>query len=134
MACAPEPQTRFTVIAGTDTGRPLWIDACRAGFIFAPAWMTLPMATVPTSSALRPARSMAALMAAAPRLEAAISLRLPPKVPIAVRAGFAKTTERGDVMLRSPLPMNAKMQEAGSEGPQPTFLLAYASIGDVGIC
>jgi glutathione S-transferase len=28
---APEPQTRFTVIAGTDTGRPPWIATCRAG-------------------------------------------------------------------------------------------------------
>jgi hypothetical protein len=60
MACAQEPQTRFTVIAGTDTGRPPWTAACRAGFILAPAWMTLPMATVPTSSGLSPARSMAA--------------------------------------------------------------------------
>jgi hypothetical protein len=24
IACAPEPQTRFTVIAGTDTGSPAW--------------------------------------------------------------------------------------------------------------
>ena len=31
IACAPEPQTRFTVIAGTDTGTPPPIDACRAG-------------------------------------------------------------------------------------------------------
>jgi hypothetical protein len=27
MACAPEPQTRFTVIAGTDTGKPPPIEA-----------------------------------------------------------------------------------------------------------
>jgi len=27
MACAPEPQTRFTVMAGTDTGMPPPIDA-----------------------------------------------------------------------------------------------------------
>ena len=26
-ACAPEPQTRFTVIAGTVTGRPARIEA-----------------------------------------------------------------------------------------------------------
>jgi hypothetical protein len=55
---------------------------------------------------LEPARSMAALMAAAPRLGAAISLRLPPKVPIVVRAGFA--TERGGVVLRSPFAENAE--------------------------
>ena len=33
MACAPEPQTRLTVIAGTSTGMPPPIAACRAGFI-----------------------------------------------------------------------------------------------------
>jgi hypothetical protein len=37
IACAPEPQTRFTVIAGTDTGNPAWIAAWRAEFILAPA-------------------------------------------------------------------------------------------------
>src|SRR4029079_18260972 len=38
IACAPEPQTRFTVIAGTSTGTPPLIAACRAGFILLPAW------------------------------------------------------------------------------------------------
>src|SRR6516164_7755346 len=33
IACAPEPQTRFTVIPGTETGNPAWITAWRAGFI-----------------------------------------------------------------------------------------------------
>ena len=37
IACAPEPQTRFTVIAGTETGNPAWMAAWRAGFILAPA-------------------------------------------------------------------------------------------------
>ena len=37
IACAPEPQTRFTVIAGTDTGNPAWMAAWRAGFILVPA-------------------------------------------------------------------------------------------------
>jgi hypothetical protein len=37
IACAPEPQTRFTVIAGTDTGNPAWMVAWRAEFILAPA-------------------------------------------------------------------------------------------------
>ena len=27
IACAPEPQTRFTVMAGTVTGRPAWTAA-----------------------------------------------------------------------------------------------------------
>ena len=46
IACAPEPQTRLTVIAGTVTGRPAWTPACRAGFILLPACTTLPMTTV----------------------------------------------------------------------------------------
>ncbi len=37
IACAPEPQTRLTVMAGTVTGRPPRIAAWRAGFIFSPA-------------------------------------------------------------------------------------------------
>ena len=32
MACAPEPQTRLTVSAGTVTGSPACTAACRAGF------------------------------------------------------------------------------------------------------
>ena len=41
MAWAPEPQTRLTVIAGTSTGKPPWIAACRAGFILLPAWIDI---------------------------------------------------------------------------------------------
>jgi len=37
MACAPEPQTRFTVMAGTATGTPPPMAAWRAGFIRLPA-------------------------------------------------------------------------------------------------
>src|SRR5215831_8607188 len=97
MACAPEPQTRLTVSAGTVTGSPAWMAACRAGFILVPACTTLPMTTVSTSSARSFARATAAPIATAPRLGAGISLSVPPNVPIAVRTGSAKTTER-DVM------------------------------------
>src|SRR5262249_11233490 len=93
MACAPEPQTRLTVSAGTVTGRLAWTAACRAGFILVPACTTLPMTTVSTSSGFSPARLTAAPIATAPRAGAGTSLRLPPKVPIAVRTGSAKTTE-----------------------------------------
>src|SRR5262249_21355891 len=98
MACAPEPHTRLTVSAGPVTGSPAWTAACRAGFILVPACTTLPMTPVSTSSARIPARPTAAPIATAPRLGAGTSLRLPPKVPIAVRTGSAKTTERCDVM------------------------------------
>ena len=62
--------------------------------------MTLPIAAVSTSSGLSPARSTAARMATAPRSGAGTSFSVPPKAPIAVRTGSAKTTER-DVMAIS---------------------------------
>lgn len=37
IAYAPDPHTRFTVRAGTCTGSPPPMAACRAGFILAPA-------------------------------------------------------------------------------------------------
>src|SRR5258708_7776012 len=98
IACAPEPHTRFTVIAGTDTGSPERTAAWRPGFILAPAWTTLPMTAVPISSGCKPARSTALRITRAPRSVAGTSLRLPPKVPIAVRTGLEKTTDRCDVM------------------------------------
>ena len=48
IAWAPEPHTRLTVMAGTSTGKPPLMAACRAGFILLPAWMTLPITTVST--------------------------------------------------------------------------------------
>ena len=63
---APEPHTRFTVIAGTDTGRPAWIAAWRAGFILLPAWMTLPMTTESMRSGVSPARFTTSRRTAAP--------------------------------------------------------------------
>src|SRR5262249_23962372 len=98
MACAPEPQTRLTVSAGVVTGSPAWTAAWRAGFILVPAWTTLPMTTVTTSSGRMFARVTAAAIATDPRVGAGTSLSEPPKVPIAVRTGSAKTTERCDVM------------------------------------
>ena len=44
-ACSPEPQTRLTVSAGTVTGTPALIAACRATFMPAPACSTQPMIT-----------------------------------------------------------------------------------------
>src|SRR5262249_26942383 len=59
--------------------------------------MTLPITTVSTSSGRIFARATAAPIAAAPSVGAGTSLRLPPNVPIGVRTGSAKTTERCDV-------------------------------------
>src|SRR5580692_12034820 len=60
------------------------------------------MTTVSTSSERIFARAIAPATATAPRLGAGTSLRLPPNVPIAVRTGSAKTTERCDAMAKSP--------------------------------
>src|SRR2546422_7043418 len=57
IACAPEPQTRLTVIAGTATGTPPLSAACRAGFIRLPAWTTLPITTLPIRAESTPERS-----------------------------------------------------------------------------
>jgi len=78
IAWAPEPQTRLTVIAGTVSGIPPPIAACRAGFIFAPACTTWPMTTVSIASPVTPARLSVSAMAILPSLGAAMSLRLPP--------------------------------------------------------
>ena len=102
IACAPEPQTRLTVIAGTSTGTPPWMAACRAGFILLPAWTTLPMTTVFTSPGGNFARSSAARTTTAPRSVAGVSLSVPPYVPIAVRTGAQMTTSLL-AMVRFPL-------------------------------
>src|SRR5262245_6559561 len=98
IACAPEPQTRLTVSAGTVTGRAALTAAWRAGFILVPACTTLPMTTVSISSGLSCARATAAPIATAPSAGAGKSLSVRPKVPIAVRTGSAKITERCAVM------------------------------------
>ena len=92
IACAPEPQTRLTVSAGTSTGTPPLMAACRAGFILLPAWITLPMTTVSISPGDSFARSSVARTATAPRSTAAISFSVPPYVPMAVRTGEQITT------------------------------------------
>jgi hypothetical protein len=53
---APDPQTRLTLRAGTSTGSPAAMPAWRAGFIFTPAWITLPITRASILSAARPER------------------------------------------------------------------------------
>src|SRR6266404_5838297 len=120
MAWAPEPQTRFTVIAGTDTGSPAWTAAWRAGFILAPAWITFPMTTVPMSRGSRPARLTLAPIATAPRSGEDTSLRLPPNVPMAVRIGAARTTER-DVLMAEPPGFARDLHDRAPNGGRAAF-------------
>ena len=65
-ACMPEPQTLLTVTASAELGRPAPSAAWRAGAWPRPAGSTLPMNTLSTCSPEMPARSTAALTAAAP--------------------------------------------------------------------
>src|SRR5476651_1574172 len=94
MDCAPEPHTRLTVIAGTETGRPASMADWRAGFILLPAWITLPKTTASTSKE-RPcpesARRRLSRMAAAPSSVAGTLFNDPLKDPRAVRTGWLKT-------------------------------------------
>ena len=87
IACAPEPHTRLTVIAGTLTGKPPPMAAWRDGFIRTPAWMTLPITTDCTRSPPRPERLRHSRMAAAPSAGALRSFSVPAYVPMAVRTG-----------------------------------------------
>ena len=89
IACAPEPHTRFTASAGTETGTPPPTDACRAGFMRLPAWITLPNTTesIDAGSSALPARRSVSAMAAAPRSTAGVSFSAPLNAPIAVRTG-----------------------------------------------
>src|SRR5262245_57351341 len=127
MACAPEPQTRLTVRAGVVTGSPAWTAAWRAGFILVPAWTTLTITTVSTSSGRMFARVTAAAIATASGVRAGTSFSEPRKGPLAVRIGSAKTTERCDVManlsirasvcLRPAPPPRTSARTLGQFGP-----------------
>jgi len=85
-ALSPEPQTLLMVIAGIMCGRPALIAAWRAGFWPTPAASTWPMITSDTWSGATPARSSTLRMMSAPRSAAGVLARLPPNLPIGVRA------------------------------------------------
>jgi hypothetical protein len=85
IALSPDPQTWLGVWAGVAKERPAFRAASRATFWPLPACRTLPITTSPTASAATPARTRASVMARAPSWTALSGLRLPPKVPTAVR-------------------------------------------------
>src|SRR6185369_3772639 len=89
--CSPDPQTRVTVSAGTSTGTPALIAACRATFIPTPAWSTHPITTSSRSPADTFARSSACRMTTAPRSAAERSFSAPPNDPIGVRHALTST-------------------------------------------
>ena len=90
-ALSPDPQTIFTVIAGTSFGIPAWIDAWRAGFWPWPACKTQPISTSETCSGFTPARFSASAIAMLPSFSAGMPERLPPNLPTAVRTAERMT-------------------------------------------
>ena len=64
-----------------------------------PAWTTLPMTTVLMSEPSSPARDSVERTTMAPRSGAGVALRLPPKVPIAVRLALQRTISRWSMIL-----------------------------------
>src|SRR5437867_371840 len=91
-AFSPEPQTLFTVCAGTDSGRPALTAACRAGFMPSPACRMQPRITSSTWSGRTPARRTASRTATVPSSTADTSLNAPPKLPMGVRQPERMTT------------------------------------------
>src|SRR5712691_77692 len=84
-AFSPEPQTLFTVWAGTDSGSPALMADCRAGFMPRPAWRMQPRITSSTWSGRTPERRTASFTATVPSSTAETSLNAPPKLPMGVR-------------------------------------------------
>src|SRR5437899_6750983 len=62
-----------------------------------PAWMTLPITTLPTRAASRPERRNVSRTTVAPSSVAGVPFKAPLKVPIAVRTGRHKTTSRDGI-------------------------------------
>ena len=91
-ASRPDRQTLDTISAGVVHGRPALMAVWRAGFWPAPARMTWPRTTRPTSSGLIPARSTAARTAWAPRSTEVMLASWPSILPCGVRAPARMTT------------------------------------------
>ena len=109
IACAasatvfsPEPQTLFTVVAGTVSGSPPRSAACRAGFWPRPADRTLPISTSSTASGSTPARRTASAMTRAPRSTAGTDDSAPWKPPMGVRTALTMTASLMDAVKPTP--------------------------------
>ena len=91
IASRPDEHCRLTAMVGVDSGMPALSEASRAAYPASWAWSAFPSTTSSTISGDTPARSSAALIAAAPRSEAATSLKEPPNLPIGVLAPLTIT-------------------------------------------
>src|SRR6056297_218827 len=87
----PEPQTLFTVVQPTASGKPAARAAWRAGAWPSPAGNTQPMMASETSSGATPASSRTARIATAASCGAGTGLKPPWKAPMGVRRAAAMT-------------------------------------------
>ena len=130
-ACAPDPHSRLTFIAGTVSGMPASIAATRARYMSrGSVLITCPKTTCPTcSGASTPARSSAALVTCVASAVGGRPARLPPNVPIAVRAP-PRMTMSVSMAIFSPLALRPSLRRtpAGMQprGPPPP---AAAALG-----
>src|SRR5690606_7228489 len=93
IACRPDPHRRLTVTAGVDLSSPPSSAATRARYMSrGSVLMTWPKATWCTSVGPTPARAAASRTTMAPSCVGVWSLRVPPKVPTAVRTPLTMTT------------------------------------------
>ena len=98
IARMPLPHILDSVTAPVESGRPARRMAWRAGAWPWPAIRQLPISTSSTASPGTPARSTAALMAAAPSSQAASEAKSPNMPPMGVRAAETMTMD-SDMML-----------------------------------
>src|SRR5574343_1864753 len=95
MACRPEPQRRLTLKAGVVSLQPPLMAATRERYMsLGSVFTTWPNTTWPTSLPSTLARASDSLTTSAPSSVGGTSLRLPPKVPMAVRTALTTTTSR----------------------------------------
>ena len=102
MACRPEPHRRLTLKAGVPSAQPPLTAATRDKYMSrASVLTTWPKTTWPTSLPSTPARASDSRTTSVASSIGGVSLRLAPKVPMAVRTPLTTTTSR--LMTRSPL-------------------------------
>src|SRR5687768_8467033 len=99
IARMPEPHILLNVTAPVESGRPALRIAWRAGAWPWPAIRQLPISTSSIESPGTPARSSAALIAAAPSSQACSDEKSPSMPPIGVRA--AETMTMDSAMVNS---------------------------------
>ena len=102
MACRPEPHRRLTLKAGVPSAQPPLMAATRDKYMSLGSVLTTwPNTTWPTSLPSTCARDSDSRTTWAARSVGAMSFKLPPNVPMAVRTALTTTTSRDMVLFPS---------------------------------